>query len=590
MSFESRWRTSAAACLFLMTAAAPGVSGASLGEHRVRVEDGVRVPMRDGVHLVADVYRPEAPGPFPVLLQRTPYNRRQTATGVLLASHGYIVVLQDTRGRHDSEGTFDPFRHEAEDGSDTIEWAARLPGSNGQVGMFGGSYVGATQMLAATSHPPHLVAIFPYVTASQYYEGWTYQSGALMQWFTSTWASLLAEDTLRRDAHARPEWSEWVWERPVSDYRLLDVPEPSAVAPYFRDWVLHETDDEYWQGVRVSDHYGDMDVRALHAGGWHDLFLKGSIENYRGLREQAKSPAAREGQHLLVGPWCHGETSPEGKIGDVVFGKEAVLDMEQTTLDWFNHALKGARNAFATGPRVRLFVMGENRWRDEKDFPLARARETRFYLRSTASPVSLSGDGGLSLDPPGKEPEARYVYDPASPVPTLGGRLCCGESTKPGPYDQRPNEERADVLVFSTPPLERDVEVTGEVSLELYASSSAVDTDFTALLADADPSGYARFLTDGIVRARYRRSTRSPLPLVPGTVERYTIDLWATSNLFRAGHRIRLYVSSSNFPRFDRNPNTGEPVAVASGGVRAEQAVHHDAERPSALVLPIVPR
>jgi hypothetical protein len=546
--------------------------------------------MRDGVHLVADVYRPEAPGPFPVLLQRTPYNRRQAATGVLLASHGYIVVLQDTRGRYDSEGTFSPFRNEAEDGYDTVEWAARLPGSDGKVGMFGGSYVGATQMLAATGHPPHLVAIFPYVTASQYYEGWTYQSGALMQWFTSTWASLLAEDTLRRDAHARHQWSRWVWERPVSDYRLLDVPEPAEVAPYFRDWVQHETDDEYWQGVRVSDHYGEMDLVGLHAGGWHDLFLKGTIENYRGLREQALSPAAREGQHLLLGPWCHGETSPEGKIGDVVFGKDAVFDIDQTTLDWFDHTLKGAANAFAIGLRVRLFVMGENRWRDEEEFPLARAREARFYLRSTASPVSLSGDGGLSLEPPGSEPPARYVYDPESPVPTLGGRLCCGEGTKPGPYDQRPNEDRADVLVFSTPPLEHDVEVTGNVSLELFASSSAVDTDFTALLADVDPSGYARFLTDGIVRARYRQSTRRALPLVPGRVERYSIDLWATSNLFRAGHRIRLYVSSSNFPRFDRNPNTGEGVAVASGGVRAEQVVHHDAERPSALVLPIVPR
>jgi len=274
----------------------------------------------------------------------------------------------------------------------------------------------------------------------------------------------------------------------------------------------------------------------------------------------------------------------------VVFGEDAVLDVDQTTLDGFDHALKGVANDFASRPRVRLFVMGENRWRDEDDFPLARARETRFYLRSTASPVSLSGDGGLSLDPPGSEPPARYVYDPENPVPTVGGRLCCGEATKPGPYDQRPNEDRQDVLVFSTPPLERDVEVTGPVSLELFASSSAVDTDFTALLADVEPSGYARFLTDGIVRARYRRSTRRAVLLVAGAVERYTIDLWATSNLFRAGHRIRLYVSSSNFPRFDRNPNTGEPVAAAAKGVPAEQVVHHDAERPSALVLPIVPR
>jgi len=546
--------------------------------------------MRDGVHLVADVYRPEAPGPFPVLLERTPYNRRNAATGVLLASHGYIVVLQDTRGRYDSEGTFYPFRNEADDGYDTVEWAAALPGSNGRVGTFGGSYVGATQMLAATTAPPHLVSIFPYVTASQYYEGWTYQSGALMQWFTSTWASLLAEDTLRRAVHDRARWADWVEERPVAGYRLLDVPPPGDVAPYYRDWVAHETDDAYWQRWRVSDHYREMGVQALHAGGWHDLFLKGTIENYRGLREKAATPAARDGQHLLLGPWCHGETSPEGKIGDVVFGGSVVLDMDQAILDWSDFALNGAGNRYATSPRVRLFVMGENRWRDEDDFPLARARDTRFYLRSTSSPVGVSGDGGLGLDPPGEEPPARYVYDPADPVPTIGGRLCCGEVTKPGPYDQRPNEDRRDVLVFSTPPLDHDVEVTGFVRLELFASTSAVDTDFTALLADVEPSGYARFLTDGIVRGRYRRSTERAEPLSPGTTETYSIDLWATSNLFKAGHRIRLYVSSSNFPRFDRNPNTGEDVATATGGVRAEQTVYHDAARPSALVLPIVPR
>jgi len=302
---------SVGAALVTVSLCAPSlVAAAHLGEHRVRVEQGVRVPMRDGVHLVADVYRPEAPGPFPVLLERTPYNRRNAATGVLLASHGYIVVLQDTRGRYDSEGMFYPFRNEADDGYDTVEWAAALPGSNGRVGTFGGSYVGATQMLAATTAPPHLVSIFPYVTASQYYEGWTYQSGALMQWFTSTWASLLAEDTLRRAVHDRARWADWVKDRPVADYRLLDVPAPADVAPYYRDWVEHETDDAYWRRWRVSDHYGEMAVRALHAGGWHDLFLKGTIENYRGLRERASTCSSGRGATVRPRPragsgtWC----------------------------------------------------------------------------------------------------------------------------------------------------------------------------------------------------------------------------------------------------------------------------------------------
>jgi putative CocE/NonD family hydrolase len=571
----------------------PSVSATAetpLGAHAVRVQTGVRAVMRDGVSLVADVFRPEGPGPFPVLLQRTPYNRREADVGVLLASHGYIVVLQDTRGRYDSEGEFYPFLHEAADGYDTVEWAAGLPGSDGRVGMFGGSYVGATQMLAASTHPPHLLAIFPYVTASQYYEGWTYQSGAFMEWFASTWASLLAEDTLRREAHARARPGEWVQERPVATYRLLGLPTPAEAAPYYRDWVEHETDDVYWRRWRVSDHYPEMTVQSLNAGGWHDLFLKGTIENYVGLHHHAATPEAREGQRLLLGPWCHGETSPAGKIGDVVFGRDAVLDMNQTILDWFDYSLKGEQNRFATGAPVRLFVMGENRWRDEKEFPLARARATRFYLHSASSPVGIRGDGRLGGEPPKNEPPARFVYDPRDPVPTIGGRLCCGEWTKPGPYDQRPNESRPDVLVFSTPPLEQDLEATGYVTVELYAASSAVDTDFTALLADVDPSGYARFLTDGIVRARYRHSREAAEPLEPGKVSAYTIDLWATGNVFKAGHRIRLYVSSSNFPRFDRNPNTGEPLAVATRMVPAEQTIFHDAARPSALVLPVVPR
>ena len=569
--------------------AGAALAAVPMGEYRVAVDGGVRVSMRDGVGLVADVYRPDAPGTFPVLLQRTPYNRAQPETGVLLASHGYVVVLQDARGRYDSEGDFYPFRNEGRDGYDSVEWAAALPYSNGKVGMFGGSYVGATQMLAAAARPPHLAAIFPYVTASEYYEGWTYQSGAFMQWFASSWASLLAEDTARRVSRSSLRWRDWVSPLPVEGFRLLDLPAPAQIAPYYRDWVEHERDDEYWKAVRVRDHFEEMTVKGLHAGGWHDLFLKGSIENYRGLREKGATPEAREGQRLLLGPWCHGPTSPEGQIGDVGFGPDAVLDMDRAVLEWFDYALKGAANAYASRAPVRLFVMGENKWREEAEFPLARSRATKYFLHSTRAANSAAGDGALSLDPPRQEPPARFEYDPERPVETIGGRLCCGPGTKPGPYDQRPSESREDVLVFTTPPLARDTEVTGYVRVELFAASSAVDTDFTALLADVDASGYARFLTDGIVRARYRNGTARAELLDPGRVYPFTIDLWATSNLFKAGHRIRLYVSSSNFPRFSRNLNTGEPVLGGTRAVKARQTVFHDAERPSALVLPIVP-
>jgi hypothetical protein len=553
----------------------------------VRVQTGVRVRMRDGVSLVADVYRPDAEGGFPTLLQRTPYDRKgDTAQAVDLAASGYVVVLQDTRGRYESEGEFYPFRNEASDGYDSVEWAAAQPWSDGKVGMFGGSYVGATQLLAATAKPPHLLAIFPYVTAAEYYEGWTYQGGALMDWFTSSWSSGLAVDTLRRKASPGAHPLEWVKEGALRDYRLLEPPAARELAPYFRDWVTHETDDDYWKAVRVKDHYAEMTVKALHGAGWHDIFLEGSIRNYLGLRANAATPEAREGQRLLVGPWAHAATSPEGKIGDVVFGREAVLDMTATIRDWFDYALKGVANQFVK-ERVRLFVMGDNAWRDEDEFPPARAKETRYFLGAGDSRSS-----GVLLDrAPRKSPPSEYAYDPADPVPTLGGRLCCGTALAPGPADQRSNESRRDVLVFSTQPFARDLEVTGFVALELYAASSATDTDFTALLADVAPDGYARFLTDGIVRARYRKSTAGPaVPLVPGQVEKYRIDLWATSNVFKAGHRLRLYVSSSNFPRFDRNRNTGGPILDATGGVTARQTVYHDAARPSALVLPVVPR
>jgi putative CocE/NonD family hydrolase len=547
--------------------------------YRVTIHHGVSATMRDGVNLAADIYQPEAEGKFPVLLQRTPYNRAAGAgSAAAMAAHGYVVIIQDTRGRFDSQGEFYPFRYESQDGYDTVEWAAKLPYADGKVGMFGGSYVGATQMLAAMASPPHLVAIQPYVTASEYYDGWTYQNGALMQWFASSWSSGLATDTLRRKAGGLEDPKSWVGQLPVDSYRMLELPPVSALAPYFRDWVTHERDDDYWKPWKISDRYAEMNVKALHAGGWHDIFLKGTIQNYVGMRNA--SPA-RADQRLLLGPWAHAETSPEGKIGDVTFGKNAVLDTDGTILRWYDYALKGVRNEYATGAPVRIFIMGENAWRDEREFPLARTKYTNYYLRK----------GALAAEAPGAEEPTQYEYDPANPVPTIGGRLCCGNNQfPPGPADQRPNEGRPDVLVFSTPPLTKDVEATGWIKATLYASSSATDTDFTALLADVEPSGYARFLTDGIVRARYRNSTQRPEPIEPGKIYEYSIDLWATSNLFKAGHRIRLYVSSSNFPRFNRNLNTGEPIAGSTRMVKASQRIYHDAQHPSALVLPVIPR
>jgi len=580
---------SATLFLLLLPAAVPSVVFAqTTTSYKVNLQTGVRVQMRDGVFLSADIYRPDSTEKFPVLLERTPYNRTgESAIANELASHGYIVVLQDTRGRYESGGMFYPFRNESSDGYDTVEWAANLDQSNGNVGMFGGSYVGATQMLAAMAHPPHLKAIFPYVTASEYYDGWTYQSGVLMQWFASSWTSILAIDTLRRHAENSRASTEWIKILPLQSYPILKTTGPTELAPYFKDWLTHDRDDSYWQQWKVSDHYSQMTVLGLHAGGWHDLFLKGSIKNYTGLHEKAATPDARAGQRLIIGPWAHAPTSAEGKIGDVVFGKSAVLDQTSTGLKWFDYTLKGIKNEYATSAPVRLFIMGDNIWRDEQEFPLARTKYTKYYLHSRKGANTSSGDGELSLTAPGSERPDRFDYDPQNPVPTIGGRLCCGQALPPGPADQRPNESRSDVLIFSTPPLAQDVEVTGFVSLDLFASTSAADTDFTALLADVAPDGYARLLTDGIVRAsRYQDGPK----VRPGEVNKYTIDLWATGNVFKAGHRIRLYISSSNFPRFNRNLNTGDNLAESSRSVKAHQAIYHDGPFTSALVLPVIPR
>ena len=410
-----------------------------------------------------------------------------------------------------------------------------------------------------------------------------------MQWFTSSWTSGLTEDTVRRKTAALNRSTQWVEQLPPQEYRLFDLPAAAEVAPYFRDWVEHETNDDYWRKIKVSDAYGQMNIKALHAGGWHDIFSGGSIRNFIRLQKEAPSKDAREGQRLMMGPWAHAATSPEGKIGDVTFGKDAVLDMNGTIVQWYDYAIKGKQNEFATAPPVKIFVMGDNVWRAENEFPLARARETRYYLHATKGAQSVAGDGVISTAAPQNEKPDIYEYDPASPVRTIGGRLCCG-GLPPGPFDQRPNESRTDMLIYSTPPLARDVEVTGFITVELYAATSAADTDFTAMIVDVDPTGYARYLGDGIIRARYRNSTEQAEPIEPGKAYQSTIDLWATSNVFKAAHRIRVYVSSSNFPRFSRNLNTGERTFGGTRMLKARQTIYHDAEHPSAVVLPIIPR
>ena len=569
-------------------------------QYSVRVEAGVSVKMRDGVILRGDIYRPDGSGKFPVLLQRTPYRRFTWGNDIHFAQHaaslGYVVFLQDVRGRYTSDGEWRPFIHESEDGYDTIEWIAAQPYSNGKVGMFGGSYVGATQMLAAIANPPHLVGICPVVTASNYHEGWTYQGGAFEQWFNESWTSGLAQDTLERKIERNTDKQKDVDVLPLTAYPILKLSpaiadtSASAIAPYFLDWLAHPSYDGYWKSISIEDHFAQIHVPALHIAAWYDIFLGGSLRNYLGIKSSGGSEEARKGQRLIV--VVGGHAGSGRKIGDVDFGPEAErFDEDEIALRYYDFLFKGAQNEFAAGKPVKIFVMGSNQWREEDDWPLARAKTIKYFLHSQGAANSLRGNGSLSTTAPSSEPADKFVYDPSKPVPTVGGPLCCdSDHLAAGPRDQRSVENRTDVLVYSTPALEHELEVTGPVHLEFFASSSAVDTDFTAKLVDVAPDGAAINLTEGILRSRYRDSAATAAPLVPGKVYPLIIDLWATSNVFKTGHRIRLEISSSNFPRFDVNPNTGEPLNQNQRWQIARNTIYCDALHPSRIVLPVIPR
>ena len=597
---KAGWQVLAIAQIFVAATPAAqaqaAVSAQPATKYAITIEHDVAAKMRDGVTLRADIYRPKADGKFPVLLERTPYDkRREREFAERGAARGYVVVLQDTRGRYASEGEWYTFKNESNDGFDSVEWAAGLPYADAKVGMFGGSYVGATQFLAAIAHPPHLAGIAPVVTASNYHDGWTYQGGAFEQWFNENWTTGLTEDTLRRASDRVTTPLEWRTVLPLVDYPLRKLPDAKSLATYYADWLAHPSYDEYWKALSIEEHYSQIGVPVFNIAAWYDIFLGGSLRNYELLKTKGGNEAARKGQRLLVAIGGHAGGSDARKVGDVDFGEKAPFDEDGVVLDWYDAILKGLSNTFSGGKQVRIFVMGRNEWRDEDDWPLTRAKSTKYFLHSGGNANSSAGDGTLSAQPPAaklsaSETKDTFEYDPGNPVPTIGGPLCCrGDLLKPGPRDQKEAELRKDVLVYTTPALQHDLEVTGPVTAELYVTSSAADTDFTAKLVDVWPDGFAQNLTEGILRLRYRDSPERPEMAMPGKIYRVTVDLWATSNVFLAGHKVRLEISSSNFPRFDRNLNTGEEQARARRMEKAANAVLHDGEHPSALLLPVVP-
>ncbi|WP_370369073.1 CocE/NonD family hydrolase [Mycolicibacterium sp. CH28] len=577
------------------------------GPCAVGKQTDVAARMRDGTVLRADVYRPDTTKPVPVILMRTQYGKTgaqvqpsRYQTPDWFASHCYLVVVQDVRGQGSSGGTFSEFTHDREDGYDSVEWAASLPGANGKVGMYGSSYVGATQWLAATTAPPHLVTIVPANTASDYYDGWMYEGGEFRLAFVLPWAMGLAstaasnrhdEDTAAALRSAGADPTRWLAFRPYRSVPALDPANP-AVAPWYFDWVAHSSRDSFWRQWSIRDRYRSVQVPVLDVEGWYDAFLAGGIENFTGMVGSAATPDARANQRLVIGPWDHLDwgragSKPAPLLKDI--GPVGDSPINGLMLAWFDHFLKGADNGVSGAPRVDYFLMGANTWKSAPSWPLPQTRWRTYFLAGDGQMDSRTGTLGTAPPTAGQPPD-RYVYDPTDPVPSIGGHSCCGAQSGPqGPYDQSPAEQRSDVLVYSTDPLPQDTEVTGPTTVDLWASSSAVDTDFTAKLTVVKPDGGIINLNNGIVRTAFRESLSEPRPSTPNQPHEYHIAIWPTSYLFRAGDRIRLEISSSDYPQFAPNPNTGEPFGQSAATATATQTILHDAAHPSAVVIPVIP-
>ncbi len=558
----------------------------------IRIEGHVAVPMRDGVKLYADVYRPRREGRFPTLITRTPYGVQRDGMHeavIRFAQHGYAVVVQDTRGRYESEGAWDPFRNEANDGFDTVEWAAGQAWSNGKVGMHGGSYLGHVQWQAATMTPPHLTTIFPVLASTSIYHNTFFHGGAFKLALAFGWGAVRMPNRIMNPQYWHTEgyapqelkYDQIVWTLPLTE---LDLASSGQRVGFFRDWLKHQSYDSYWKAISDEERFGKVRVPTYSLGGWFDLLVGGTINGFKGVRANGATAAAREGAKLIIGPWGHG---PTRKYGDVDFGPTAMRDLFDLELRWNDRHLKGIANGIDREAPVELFVMGVNKWAHFADWPVPGTRFTPLYLTSGGQANSLRGDGRLEFTVPAAGKDG-YEYDPKNPVPSMGGNDCCGAPFPAGPRDQRPVEARQDVLVYSTEILKETVTIAGPVEMRLFAATDGRDTDFVAKLVDVFPDGSAINLAEGILRARFHKGLNRMELLEPGKMYEFVIDMRGTANVFQPGHRIRVDVTSSNFPQYDRNPNTGEDLGVSARVRTAKQTVFHGGAGRSHIVLPVV--
>jgi len=583
-------------------AQAPDPRNYSAARYELIERRGIMVPMRDGARLSVDIYTPKSLEKWPGILCILPYDKGIMRTDARwFAKRGYVVVVADSRGHYGSDGTSDPFDPRLKtDGYDLVEWLAQQPWSNSKVGMIGGSYGGWTQWWTASTVPPHLAAIAPEVAPPDAFENIPYQNGVLNGWVMD-WAAMMSGRTLQIvDTGRYGGWGERREDFKHTPYNEINAYRGMESAPWFQEWYRqNKSTDPYWKGISYQgeEHYSRMTVPSLAFSGWFDADHPGTPMNYMGMKKFGATPEARR-PSLVIGPWNHGIN--ERVVAGIDYGPAATFDLNGYVVRWFDHFLKGVNNGVEKDPPVYVFVMGENQWHAEQDWPLPEAKATKFYFASGGHANSLKGDGVLTTTPPREEASDTYTYDPGNPTldpfesfPDHNGHL-------DGALDTRLSAIGDEVLVYQTPPLESPVEVTGPIEATLHAATSARDTDWMMRLVDVQPDGRSLLLTEGIMRARNRdpankgRFNSAQLSMIePGKVYEYTIRFWrGTGNLFQRGHRIRVEISSSWYPYFLPNLNTGADnlaMVSLSDAVVARQTVHHGARYPSHILLPVIP-
>lgn len=600
--FASRLALMVAAVFPLIVSSAiaqpPQAGEYSSVRYEVMAERDQDAPMRDGVRLKIDIFRPKAEGRFPAILQQTPYNKNgQVKRANNFASRGYVVINVDSRGRFESGGEWDPFsaKHKT-DGYDLVQWIAKQPWCSGSVGTYGLSYMGWTSWWTASQAPPALKAIVPEVAPPDHFYNCPYQNGIFVCWMMD-WAGSMSARLPHRAGPGGYGGFAVNREKAYSHLPYIDFDKTRNYKPnaWWRKWILQNTaDTEYWRGIsyQTPKSYAQVKVPSLAISGWFDANFPGTPMNYLAMKQHGGTPEARR-PRIVIGPWQHIINRYRVAAG-VDFGEQAIIDWDGYILRWFDYHLKGIDNGVLKDSPVHVFVMGRNKWRAAQDWPLPQTKYIKYYLHSDGTANSSAGNGSLTTERPGKERADEYVYDPISPTPSAAftnGHI-------DGPRDISKSAARQDVLVYDTPVLTEDMEIVGPITAQLFAATSGADTDWMIRLSDVHPDGRSLFLGEGVMRARHRDPDKSGAfnpnklsTLKPNQPYEYQIDFWRpTGNVFGKGHRIRIEISSSYFPYYLRNPNTGEDnIGLATKFQSAKQKIFHDAARPSNVTLPVIP-